>query len=45
MGKAVSFGLLFGQGARGLARYAKTAYGIDMSEHEATAARTIFFKT
>lgn len=45
MGKAVSFGLLFGQGARGLARYAKTAYGIDMSELEASEARAIFFKS
>jgi len=45
MGKAVSFGLLFGQGARGLARYAKTAYDIDMSEQEAITARAIFFKT
>lgn len=45
MGKAVSFGLLFGQGARGLARYAKSAYGIDMTESEASEARSIFFKT
>jgi len=45
MGKAVSFGLLFGQGARGLARYAKSAYGIDMTESEASEARAIFFKT
>jgi len=45
MGKAVSFGLLFGQGARGLARYAKTAYDVDMSEQEAITARAIFFKT
>jgi len=45
MGKAVSFGLLFGQGAKGLARYAKTAYGVDMSEEEAENARSTFFKT
>jgi DNA polymerase-1 len=45
MGKAISFGLLFGQGAKGLARYAKSAYGVDMSEAEATKARSIYFKT
>jgi DNA polymerase I-like protein with 3'-5' exonuclease and polymerase domains len=42
--KAVNFGLLYGQGARGLARYAKATYGVDMSEDDARKAREAFFK-
>ena len=45
MAKAVNFGLLYGQGAKGLARYAKSSYGVDMSEEEAEKARKAFFKT
>ena len=41
--KAVNFGLLFGQGAEGLARYAKTTFGVDLSVEEAQTARTAFF--
>jgi DNA polymerase-1 len=43
--KAVNFGLLYGQGPKGLARYAKTNYGVDMSEKEAREAREAFFQT
>ena len=43
--KAVSFGLLFGQGATGLARYARAEYGVDMTDEEAEAARQSFFNT
>ena len=41
--KAVNFGLLYGQGAEGLARYAKTTFGVDLSLEEAQAARIAFF--
>jgi len=42
--KAVNFGLLYGQGATGLRQYAKSAYGVNMTEGEATNARNSFFK-
>ena len=45
MAKAVSFGLLFGQGAKGLQRYAKQSYGVDMSLDDAQTARSTYFKT
>ena len=44
MAKAVNFGLLFGQGAAGLQRYAKSSYGVDLTATEAEKARTAFFK-
>ena len=44
MAKAVGFGLLFGQGAKGLQRYAKASYGVEMSQAEAEKARREFFK-
>ncbi|OPY83923.1 MAG: DNA polymerase I [Smithella sp. PtaU1.Bin162] len=43
--KAVNFGLLYGQGAKGLARYAKANYGINMTEFEANNNRNAFFQT
>ena len=43
--KAINFGLLYGQGYRGLARYAGANYGVDMSEQEALKAKTAFFRT
>jgi DNA polymerase I len=43
MAKAVNFGLLFGQGVKGLQRYAKASYGVDMGETEAKRARSAFF--
>ena len=41
----MNFGLLFGQGAAGLQRYAKSAYGVDMTLAEAEQARDAFFST
>ena len=43
LAKAVNFGLLYGQGPNGLARYAAASYGVEMSEAEAAAAQTAFF--
>jgi DNA polymerase I len=43
--KAINFGLLYGQGAPGLARYAESKYGVKMSEARAAKARSAFFKT
>jgi DNA polymerase-1 len=43
--KAVNFGLLYGQGHRGLARYARATYGVSMSEEEARRAQETFFRT
>jgi len=42
--KPVNFGLLYGQGYRGLARYAKATYGVDMTENDARLAKEAFFK-
>lgn len=43
--KAVNFGMLYGQGHRGLASYARATYGVDMSLDEARSAQEAFFKT
>ena len=43
--KAVNFGLLFGQGAKGLIRYAAGNYGVTMSIDDAERARRVFFET
>ena len=43
MAKAVNFGLLFGQGAKGLQAYAKASYGVELTLPEADKARTAFF--
>lgn len=45
LAKAVIFGLLYGQGAKGLANYAKQQYGVDMSEEEAERHRIALFQT
>jgi DNA polymerase-1 len=45
LAKAVIFGLLYGQGAKGLAIYAKRQYGVDMTEEEAQKHREGLFKT
>ncbi len=45
LAKAVNFGLLYGQNAKGLVRYAKTSYGVDLTEDEARAIRQKFFAT
>jgi DNA polymerase-1 len=43
--KAISFGLLYGQSASGLVKYAATAYGVTMEEEEAQRIRKAFFRT
>ncbi len=43
LAKAVNFGLLYGQGPRGLAAYSKSSYGVEMTENEARRARDAFF--
>ena len=35
LAKALNFGLLYGQSAEGLVRYAKTSYGVEMTEKQA----------
>jgi DNA polymerase-1 len=45
LAKAVAFGLLYGQGAKGLARYAKQTYSVEMTVEQAEENRRSFFKT
>ncbi|VTT99013.1 dna-directed dna polymerase : DNA polymerase OS=Meiothermus silvanus (strain ATCC 700542 / DSM 9946 / VI-R2) GN=Mesil_1349 PE=3 SV=1: Prim-Pol: DUF3987: DNA_pol_A_exo1: DNA_pol_A [Gemmataceae bacterium] len=45
LAKSVNFGLLYGQGAKGLMAYALGSYGVTLTEAEATAHRETFFKT
>jgi DNA polymerase I-like protein with 3'-5' exonuclease and polymerase domains len=42
-GKAVNFGFIFGQEAKGLRNYARSAHGVDLSLAEATAFRKDWF--
>jgi len=44
LSKAVNFGLLFGQGPRGLVGYAATAYGVTITEDEAGGIHRAFFR-
>ena len=44
LAKAVNFGLLYGQGAKGLKDYAASSYGVDISESEAKDYRDAWFK-
>lgn len=43
LAKAVNFGLLYGQSAPGLVRYAKASYDVDLTEDRARAIRNRFF--
>lgn len=45
LGKATSFGLIYGQSAPGLVKYAATSYGVTMDEDEASRIRQAFFRT
>lgn len=44
LAKAVNFGLLYGQSAAGLVRYARTTYGVELTEEAASRIRREFFK-
>ena len=44
LAKAVNFGLLYGQSADGLARYAGQSYGVQMSLEQAVSIRRNFFE-
>ena len=43
LAKAVNFGLLYGQSAPGLVRYAKASYQVDLTEDRARVIRNRFF--
>jgi DNA polymerase-1 len=45
LAKALNFGLLYGMGARGFRQYAKSQYGLDLTEAEAIRYRAAFFKS
>ena len=45
LAKAVNFGLLYGQSAPGLVKYAAAAYGVTMDDEEAQRIRSAFFRT
>ena len=43
--KAVNFGLLYGQSAPGLVRYAASGYGVKLESEQAESIRKAFFRT
>jgi DNA polymerase-1 len=43
--KSANFGLIYGQSAPGLVRYAATSYGVTLDEEQATDIRQAFFRT
>jgi DNA polymerase-1 len=45
LAKAINFGLLYGMGARGFRQYAKTQFGVELTEGEAHRYREAFFKS
>jgi DNA polymerase-1 len=45
LAKAVNFGLLFGLGAKGLRAYAKSNYGLELTEDDARRYRAAFFQS
>jgi DNA polymerase-1 len=45
LAKALNFGLLYGMGAKGFRRYAKSEYGLNLTEQEAGAYREAFFRS
>jgi DNA polymerase-1 len=45
LAKALNFGLLYGMGARGFRQYAKSQYGVALSEEEAGRYRSAFFRS
>jgi DNA polymerase-1 len=45
LAKALNFGLLYGMGPRGFRQYAKSQYGLDLTEQEASRYRDAFFRS
>ena len=45
LSKAINFGLLYGQSAKGLVRYAASSYGVQLADEEAQEIRKAFFRT
>ena len=45
LSKAVNFGLLYGQSAPGLVRYAASGYGVKLESEQAESIRKAFFRT
>jgi DNA polymerase-1 len=45
LAKSANFGLLYGMGARGYRQYARTQFGLDMTEAQAGRYRRAFFAT
>ncbi len=45
LAKAVNFGLIYGQYAPGLVRYAAASYGVTMAQDQAESIRETFFRT
>ena len=45
LAKAVNFGLLYGQSAPGLVKYAASSYGVTLTEDDAQEIRAKFFRT
>jgi DNA polymerase I-like protein with 3'-5' exonuclease and polymerase domains len=43
--KSANFGLLYGQSAPGLVRYAATSYGVTLADDQAQSIRKAFFRT
>jgi DNA polymerase-1 len=45
LAKALNFGLLYGMGAKGFRAYAKSTYGLDLTEDDARRYRDAFFQS
>jgi DNA polymerase I-like protein with 3'-5' exonuclease and polymerase domains len=44
LAKALNFGLLYGMGAKGFRNYARSHYGLELTEHQANEYREAFFR-
>jgi DNA polymerase I len=44
LGKALNYGLLYGQSAEWMVRYAKTRYGLEMTDKQAAKTRAVYFQ-